>query len=111
MMRMRRRYWVALALTAASLRAQSPKSLSPLDEVNHQLPAWLRFSGEARLRLEGFGGGGFQPNNNDGYLLQRVRLNMKLLPTNWLKFQFQTQDARVFFKNQKPYAPPYQDTW
>jgi len=106
-----RRYWIALALTTASLRAQPPATFSPLDAVNNQLPSWLRFSGEERLRLEGFGGGGFQPNNNDGYLLQRVRLNMKLLPASWLKFQFQTQDARVFFKNQKPYAPPYQDTW
>jgi hypothetical protein len=106
-----RRYWIALALTTASLPAQSPDTFSPLTEVNRQLPTWLRFSGEARLRLEGFAGGGFQPNNNDGYLLQRVRFNMKLLPTSWLRFHFQTQDARVFFKNQKPYAPPYQDTW
>jgi len=106
-----RRYCIALALSAGSLFAQSSGTFSPLDEVNHQLPAWLRFSGEARVRLEGFDGGGFKPNNDDGYLLQRVRFNMKLLPTRWLRFQFQTQDARVFFKNQKPYAPPYQDTW
>jgi hypothetical protein len=102
---------IALALSAGSLLAQSVGTFSPLDEVNKELPVWLRFSGEERLRLEGFGGGGFQPNNNDGYLLQRVRFNMKLLPASWLRFQFQTQDARVFFKNQKPYAPPYQDTW
>src|SRR5258708_697051 len=104
-------YWIALAFTAASLPAQTPRSFSPLDEVNNQLPAWLSFSGEERLRLEGFGGGGVQPNNNGAYLLQRLRLNMKQQHTNWLTFQCQTQDARVFFMNPKPYAPPLYDTW
>jgi Alginate export len=96
------RYWIALAFSAANLFAQ-------LDQINHELPTWLRFSGEERLRLEGFDG--FQPDNRDAYILQRVRLNMKLLPASWLRFHFQTQDSRVFFKKQKPYAPPYQDTW
>src|ERR1700716_7277 len=99
--------WVALALSAATMLAQSSNSVSPLEEVNRQLPTWLRFSGEERVRFEGFDGGGFQHNNSDAYLLQRIRLNMRLLPASWLRFHFQTQDARVFFKNQKPYAAPY----
>jgi hypothetical protein len=106
-----RHYLIALALSAGNLLAQSSNGVSPLEEVNRQLPTWLRFSGEERVRFEGFDGGGFQPNNSDAYLLQRVRLNMRLLPANWLRFHFQTQDARVFFKKQKPYAAPYQDTW
>ena len=35
---------------------------------------------------------------------------MKIQPVSWLKFVFQGQDARVFWKNQNPPAPPYQNT-
>jgi hypothetical protein len=79
--------------------------------LNRNLPSWLRFSGEERARLEGFSGGGFQPDNRDLYLLNRFRFNLAIKPASWLNFQFQVQDARVWWKNQKPYAPPYQDTF
>jgi hypothetical protein len=36
---------------------------------------------------------------------------MTIRPESWLKFGFQAQDARVFWKNQNPSAPPYQDTF
>ncbi|MEO7142095.1 MAG: alginate export family protein [Bryobacteraceae bacterium] len=99
------------AVSAGFICAQQTGTFSPMDEVNGQLPYWLRFTGEERLRLEGFSGGGFQPDNSDGYLLNRFRFNMKLLPASWLKFQFQVEDSRVWFKDQKPYGPPYQNTW
>ncbi len=82
---------------------------SPSDELNAQLPKWLRFSGEFRARAEGFTGGGFQLNTDDAYLLTRIRLNMKVEPASWLRFVIQGQDAHVFGKNQNPAAPPYQD--
>src|SRR5207302_7150168 len=66
--------------------------------------------GEFRTRLEGFNGGAFKDNNSDDYLLTRLRINMKIQPVSWLKFVFQGQDARVFWKNQNPPAPPYQNT-
>ncbi len=81
------------------------------DELNQRLPHWLRLSGEERLRWEGFQGGGFSPDSSDYYLLNRFRLGVMLLPAPWLKFRFQTQDARAGWKTQKPYAAPYQDTW
>ena len=81
------------------------------DELNQRLPHWLRISGEERLRWEGFQGGGFSPDSSDYYLLNRFRLGVMLLPAPWLKFRFQTQDARAGWKTQKPYAAPYQDTW
>src|SRR5258708_4796041 len=84
---------------------------SPLDVVNHELPRWLQFSGEERVRYEGFLGGGFKPDNDDLYLLNRVRIDLRIIPTAWLQFRFETQDARVFYKTQRPYAPPFQDTW
>ena len=63
-----------------------------------------------RVRLEGFENGGFQPGNSEVYLLQRLRLNLKLQPARWLTLFVQTQDARVLWQKQTP-APPYQDTW
>jgi hypothetical protein len=83
----------------------------PTDYLNACLPRWLRFSGEERVRLEGFTGGNFQPDNSDAYVLSRFRYNMAIVPASWLKLQFQVQDSRVWFKNLKPYAPPYQDTF
>lgn len=82
----------------------------PTDVINNQLPSWLRFSGEERIRMEGYDNGGFKPNNTDFYLLQRLRLNMKIQPVWWLKIFAQSQDAREFFKGGVP-AAPYQDTW
>jgi hypothetical protein len=80
------------------------------DDVNGDLPKWLRVGAEYRARVEGFSGGAFKPNNEDAYLLSRVRINLFLLPTSWMKFGFQGQDAHVYWKNQNPPAPPYQDS-
>jgi alginate export protein len=100
-----------IAAGASSLSAQSADMFHwPLEQLNQRLPRWLSFSGEERIRLEGFDAAGFKPDNGDAYLLQRFRLNMKIQPAGWLKVFVQTQDARVFWKNQVP-APPFQDTW
>lgn len=82
----------------------------PTDVVNHHLPSWLRFSGEERIRMEGYDNGGFQPNNTDNYLLQRLRLNMTIQPAWWFRVFVQSQDSREFYKGGAP-APPFQDTW
>ena len=94
----------------ASLRAQ-PGSL-PTDTLNRTLPGWIRFSGDERLRLEGFSGGGFKPGNDDLYLLNRFRFSMTLRPVwcGWCKIVAQTQDARVWGDNLPP-GPPHQHTW
>jgi len=99
-------------LMSTNLTAQQPTQnldTAPSDELNKELPRWLRFSGEYRARLEGFAGGNFKPSNDDAYFLNRIRLNMKVQPTDWLKFVVQGQDSRVWGKNQNPAAPPYQD--
>jgi len=98
-----------LSQTPAATPEASNKLLS--DHVNAQLPKWLQLGGEYRARVEGFTGGGFKVNTEDAYLLSRLRLSMTIRPESWLKFGFQTQDARVFWKNQNPSAPPYQDTF
>jgi hypothetical protein len=79
--------------------------------VNERLPDWLNIGGELRSRLEAFSGGGFRPENDDLYMLTRVRLNLGIKPTGWMKFQFQAQDAQVFGKNTSPDAPPFEDTF
>ena len=103
-----------LSITANLFAQKSapPTSGSSLlsDDVNAEFPKWLRLGAEYRARVEGFTGGGFKPNSEDAYLLSRVRINMFLLPTSWLKFGFQGQDAHVFWKNQNPAVPPYQDS-
>jgi hypothetical protein len=97
---------LSLTLFATTLLAQKPT-----DELNKELPKWLRFSGEFRARLEGFSGGGFKPDSSDAYYLNRIRLALTVQPVSWIKLFAQTQDARVAFKNTKPSAPPYQNTF
>jgi hypothetical protein len=93
-----------------ALAQTAPKSnrLTPSEELNAQLPRWLRLSGEYRARVEGFVNNGFGPHD-DLYLLNRFRINMAIQPLSWVKLRFQGQDARVFWKNQRPPAPPFQD--
>lgn len=82
----------------------------PTTALNNELPSWLRLSGEERIRTEGYENGGFKPNNQDFYLLQRLRLNLLIQPVWWLKIIAQSQDSREFYKGGVA-APPYQDTW
>jgi len=93
----------------AEQAAGRAEAFVPSDELNEVLPKWLRFSGEYRMRMESFKGAGFKEKSSDLYFLNRFRINMKVQPVRWLKFQFQAQDARVWAKNQNPAAPPFQD--
>ena len=88
----------------------APAARPGLSHINQLLPRWLNFSGEYRMRVEGFDGGGFKADTRDAYALNRVRLNMRVSPTYWMRFQFQAQDAQVFGKNAKPDAPPFENT-
>jgi len=76
------------------------------DEINSQLPSWLRFSGEERIRTEYIVGEGFKPVT-DLYLLNRLRLNLEVRPFSFLRFYFQSEDSRVFGQNTQP-APASQ---
>jgi hypothetical protein len=99
----------AIGVFAAYGQQPAANAFVPSDELNKELPKWLRFSGDYRARLEGFTGGAFKSDNSDAYLLSRIRLNMQIKPTPWLKFYAQGQDAHVFGKNQNPAAPPFQN--
>ncbi|MEX2263837.1 MAG: alginate export family protein [Bryobacteraceae bacterium] len=104
---------IAIVAGCLSVFAQAPAAkpaptlASPLNE---HLPAWLRFGGEVRSRVEGFGGGAYRFDNSDGYMLSRLRINMLVQPAPWLKLFAQGQDAHAFGKNQQPPRPPFQDS-
>jgi hypothetical protein len=94
-------------------QASTQSDRSPSDAFNEHMPKWLRFSGEIRLRGEGFTGAGFKPDDGTGYMLSRVRLNMRVQPTSWMTFMFQGQDSHILGEDEKKLAPlpPYQDTF
>ncbi len=84
-----------------------PAEQSISDRLNSHLPAWLRFSGEVRFRSAGILGD-FYRDSDDSYMLTRLRLNMELKPTSWLKFYFQGQDAHIVGASQTSSLPPLQ---
>src|SRR5690349_16091432 len=86
----------------ATQRPATPVS----SEINSELPTWLRFSGEDRARMDFIEGQGFK-SVGDLYLLNRLRLNLDVRPSRWLKFSFQAEDARPFGQNAQP-APASQ---
>jgi hypothetical protein len=84
--------------------------LRPTGELNDQLPKWLQFGLDERLRAEGYSGNGFKPNNSASYLLNRFRFGMILQPVSWFKVEAQVQDARSFLQS-PPLGPPNNVRW
>lgn len=82
----------------------------PTGKLNDQLPSWLQFGLEERVRFEGFSGNRFNPKSSDSYVLNRLRAGMILQPANWFKVVAQLQDARSFFEN-PPLGPPNNVRW
>ncbi|MBC7928037.1 MAG: alginate export family protein, partial [Bryobacteraceae bacterium] len=97
---------LALILALVTGFACSAQSLEPL---NAKLRRYVLFSGEYRVRWEGFSGRGFRPENDDHYLLNRYRLNLELRPVPNLTLFAQAQDARVFWNTRVGDVPPLQD--
>ena len=87
--------------------ANTPLSPSLSEKFNGLLPRWMSFGGEFRERFEGYTGGGFKANSTNDYDLQRIRLGLHIMPTSWMRFYFEMQDARVFGLD--PSLPPYQN--
>lgn len=96
-----------------SFRNTAPYDLphfAPATQLNQQLPNWISFGWEERLRYEGYHNGGFKLNNNDSYLLLRSRLLITLMPATWVKVVAQLQDARPFMQK-PPFGPPNLNAW
>jgi len=79
--------------------------LRPTGMLNDQLPNWLQFGLDERLRWENASTNGFKANSNDSYLLNRFRFGMLLVPVSWFRVVAQVQDARSFLEN-PPLGPP-----
>src|ERR1700733_8273504 len=45
--------------------------LAPARLLDSELPKWISFGWEERLRYEGYHNGSFKPNNSDSYILLR----------------------------------------
>ncbi|MGO9242408.1 MAG: alginate export family protein [Bryobacteraceae bacterium] len=84
--------------------------LRPTGMLNDQLPNWLQFGLDERVRWEGYSGGGFKPNNNASYFLNRFRFGMLVRPADWFKVVAQVQDARSFLQS-PPLGPPNNVRW
>jgi len=89
-------------LAAGSLQAETPSEL-----LNTQLPKWVRFGFEHRFRVESYNALRYNINNDDHWLLNRLRVNLTLQPTSWWSINFQGQDARIFFKENPAGAVAY----
>jgi hypothetical protein len=90
--------------------SDSSSWLFPIEKLDEALPSWLHIGGEYRNRLEGPIGTGFA-NTSDFYLLDRLRVNVAIQPTDWLKFYGEVQDSRIFFNHHIANANPFEDSW
>jgi len=78
---------------------------APMTALDQQLPSWIGFGLEERLRAEGMEDQGFKLKDNDNYLLNRWRFLMQIKAASWLRIVGQMQDARAWFQ-QPPLQPP-----
>jgi hypothetical protein len=87
-----------------------PEWLFPLAKLDESLPSWLRIGGQYRNRLEGPTGIGYA-RTREFYLLDRLRVHVTIEPKDWLRFQGEVQDSRIFFNHHIPNGNPYEDSW
>ncbi len=88
----------------------APEWWQPTSEINEALPKWLQFNGSYRVRFEDQDGIGFK-DVSDTHVLGQLELGAKLLPTPWLTFYGQGQDARIYLNGVVTSTPPNQNTW
>jgi hypothetical protein len=90
--------------------SDSSSWLFPIEKLDESLPSWLHIGGEYRDRLEGPIGTGFR-DTSDFYVQDRLRVNIRIQPKDWLKFFGEVQDSRIFFNHHTPNTNPFEDTW
>src|SRR6266404_7385142 len=90
--------------------SDGPSWLFPVAKLDEVLPRWFHIGGEYRDRLEGPIGTGFA-NTSDFYVLDRLRVKVRIQPKDWLEFFGEVQDSRIFFNHHIPNANPLEDSW
>ena len=71
------------------------------------MPKWLKIGGQIRGRFENTSGTSLLNSSSDAYYLSRIRINVAVNPTPWLRFFVQAQDARVAAYNTAPASTTY----
>ncbi len=88
---------------------KSPLEAPAADNLNRELPGWLKLSGEFRTRTESRTAFGYNEGVNDGYALFRTRLNIDVRPSSWAQFFVQAQDSRVAGIEPQRAGPVFKD--
>src|SRR5215470_6269433 len=71
------------------------------------MPAWLQVGGQIRGRFEKPSGTSLLNSGSDAYYLSRIRVDLAVKPTRWLRLFVQAQDARVGAYNIAPASTTY----
>jgi hypothetical protein len=111
-----------LGQTAASSGQVVPQAPVPASQTkdsslvlssyaNRSLPAWLRVSGEYRIRPEGHTAYSFTPGIDDAYVLSRLRLNLDVGPTRWFHVYVQAQDSQALGMDSTHVTGSYKDVF
>ena len=74
----------------------------PLAAAEFDIPSWLQVGGQVRGRFESPSGTSLTNNSPDAYYASRIRVDLGLKPTKWLRFFAEAQDARVGAYNSAP---------
>src|SRR5215471_13453350 len=92
-----------LALMGA-LMGEPMFSQSIASEANKELPDWLQVGGLFRSRFEGFLNRNFTNGTNDVHFVNRLRIDLTVRATRWMKFILEGQDARIYYNRSVPNA-------
>ena len=71
------------------------------------MPEWLQVGGQIRGRWEDPSGTSFLSNSADSYYLSRIRVDLGVKLTRWLRLFVQAQDARAGGYNTAPASTSY----
>ena len=74
----------------------------PLAAADFELPSWLQAGGQIRGRFENPSGASLTNNSPDAYYASRIRVDLGIKPTHWLRFFAEAQDARAGAYNTAP---------
>jgi len=100
--------WSSVSATAQTVSSPSNQK-PPTAFASVELPTWIRMGVEYRGRLEGFTGGGFSPDREELYWLNRFRVTARVSMKAWLSAAVQAQDARVEGRNAVVTGAPFRD--
>jgi hypothetical protein len=96
---------------APAAEPSNPSSFMLGSYLNKDLPKWLRFSGEYRIRPEEHTAYSFAPGVNDEYALSRLRLNLDVAPASWFHAFVQAQDSEALGMNPANVTSSYKDVF